>query len=149
MLPGIGCCGGAGRTTRRFWWNGASASRARCSETERPMGGSIERRVGGPSSTRHRKMPNRWQRACSPSLLVLNGRRFKVPILLDLFCGAGVGADGYADLGFTITGVDINPQPNYPYAFIQDDALQWLERIRLFRNFDVIHASPPCQTHTE
>lgn len=40
---------------------------------------------------------------------------------LDLFCGAGGCSRGYADVGFRMTGVDINPQPHYPYEFVQAD----------------------------
>lgn len=68
--------------------------------------------------------------------------------LLDLFCGAGLAADGYHAAGFdSIVGVDINPQPNYPYEFIQGDALDVLRTWDLTQ-FDAIHASPPCQAHT-
>jgi DNA (cytosine-5)-methyltransferase 1 len=68
--------------------------------------------------------------------------------LLDLYCGAGMASDGYAAAGIThIVGVDINPQPFYPYTFTQDDALAVLES-ELPEDFDLIHASPPCQAHT-
>lgn len=69
------------------------------------------------------------------------------PLLLDLFCKAGGAAAGYHRAGFDITGVDIAPQPNYPYPFIQADALQFLaEDERVKRDcFDAYHASPPCQ----
>lgn len=68
--------------------------------------------------------------------------------LLDLFCGAGMASEGYAAAGFTeIVGVDINPQPHYPYEFRQDNALEWLEDGWL-DGFDAIHASPPCQAFT-
>lgn len=49
-------------------------------------------------------------------------------------------AKGYNDAGFEVVGVDIVPQPNYPYEFHQADAMTY----RL-DGFDVIHASPPCQ----
>lgn len=69
--------------------------------------------------------------------------------LLDLFCGAGMASDGYHLAGYShIVGVDINPQPNYPYEFIQGDALEILADVEYLAQFDLIHASPPCQAHT-
>ncbi len=65
--------------------------------------------------------------------------------LLDLFCGAGGAAVGYHQAGFTeIVGVDIEPQPNYPFTFIRDDALGFAF-VEDLVGFDLIHASPPCQ----
>ena len=62
--------------------------------------------------------------------------------LLDLYCGAGGCSVGYHRAGFEVVGVDIEPQPNYPYKFIQMDAIEFLKTQDLSQ-FDVIHASPP------
>jgi DNA (cytosine-5)-methyltransferase 1 len=67
--------------------------------------------------------------------------------LLDLFCGAGMASDGYVQAGWSVEGIDINDQPNYPYHFTQADALEILNTDHPER-FDAIHASPPCQAHT-
>jgi DNA (cytosine-5)-methyltransferase 1 len=67
--------------------------------------------------------------------------------LLDLFCGAGGAAVGYHRAGFTdIVGVDHRPMPRYPFQFVQADALEYLACF--WPQFDVIHASPPCQRYS-
>lgn len=68
------------------------------------------------------------------------------PRLLDLFCCAGGAGFGYARAGFEVVGVDIEPQPNYPFEFHQGDAIEYL--LEHGHEFDVIHASPPCQTYS-
>ncbi len=42
-----------------------------------------------------------------------------------------------------MTGIDICPQPQYPYRFIQADMLDFP-----LEGYDAYHASPPCQLFT-
>ncbi|MFD7482548.1 DNA cytosine methyltransferase [Streptomyces mirabilis] len=72
------------------------------------------------------------------------GRR---PRLLDLFCCQGGAAKGYDDAGFDVTGVDKDPQPRYPFRFIQGNAITFVREHGA--EFDFIHGSPPCQHDTE
>jgi DNA (cytosine-5)-methyltransferase 1 len=69
-----------------------------------------------------------------------------MPLLLDLFCGAGGAAMGYHRAGFRVIGVDLKPQPHYPFKFYQGDFMEALARD--LRHVDVIHASPPCQAYS-
>jgi DNA (cytosine-5)-methyltransferase 1 len=82
--------------------------------------------------------------------------------LLDAFCGAGGCTKGYQEAGFYVVGVDIKPQPNYcGDEFLRADALGVLEGIvsaiehgrepmnGLIGSFAAVHASPPCQAHSD
>ena len=86
--------------------------------------------------------------------------------VLDLFCGAGGASEGYRRAGYEVVGVDLRPQPHYPFRFIRYDAMVLLEAmargwgpIRIqqhqqadfifdARDYDFVHLSPPCQVHT-
>jgi len=66
--------------------------------------------------------------------------------VLDLFCCGGGAGMGYHQAGFEVTGVDIAPQPKYPFVFVLGDALGYVKSHG--HEFDLIHASPPCQAFT-
>ncbi len=72
--------------------------------------------------------------------------KMKSPRLLDLYCCAGVGAIGYQQAGFHVTGIDKARYSTYAGDdHLVADALEVLADTAYLRQFDAIHASPPCQ----
>lgn len=68
-------------------------------------------------------------------------------IALDLFCGAGGAAQGIYDAGIKeIIGVDSVHQPNFPFEFFCEDAIEFMDNG--LEEFDFIWASPPCQAYS-
>ncbi len=68
-------------------------------------------------------------------------------VMLDTFCKAGGATKGYQRAGWYVVGIDIEPQPRYcGDEFIQADALEFIATRG--REFDAIHASPPCQKYS-
>lgn len=93
---------------------------------------------------------------------MLSPRNPMKPRILDLFCGAGGAAMGLHQAGFEVVGVDIKPQPHYPFEFVEQDTLQALRHLRdgapimqtnnllwHVEDFDALWASPPCQAWTK
>lgn len=68
--------------------------------------------------------------------------------LLDLYCGVGGASVGYHQAGFEVYGVDLKHGKRYPFIYMRADVLQVLQDEEYINQFDVIHASPPCQTHS-
>jgi hypothetical protein len=64
--------------------------------------------------------------------------------LLDIFCGAGGASKGYELAGFDVTGIDLKSGKRYPFTYIKKDFKTLT--IEDLQDYDVIHASPPCQT---
>jgi DNA (cytosine-5)-methyltransferase 1 len=69
---------------------------------------------------------------------------------LDLFCSAGGAGEGYRRAGYDVTGVDIVRRScGYPCGeLVIADCLEVMTDLEFLRSFDLIHASPPCQTHS-
>jgi DNA (cytosine-5)-methyltransferase 1 len=73
------------------------------------------------------------------------------PLLIDLYCCAGGASMGYFRAGFDVVGVDLHPQPNYPFEFVQADALEFVAKHGAHyrgRPIATWGASPPCQFAT-
>jgi DNA (cytosine-5)-methyltransferase 1 len=68
--------------------------------------------------------------------------------LLDLFCGVGGASVGYAEAGFEVHGVDLKHGKRYPFTYTRANVLDILKDQEFINQFDLIHASPPCQTHS-
>jgi DNA (cytosine-5)-methyltransferase 1 len=66
--------------------------------------------------------------------------------VLDLFCGAGGASMGYFNAGFDVIGIDNKPHKDYPFVMVVADVMELTPDY--LQQFDLIHASPPCQPFT-
>jgi DNA (cytosine-5)-methyltransferase 1 len=77
-------------------------------------------------------------------------RKIDGPII-DLYCGAGGASVGIAKVfpNHPILGIDIRPQPHYPFMFLQADVMS--KRLQSFL-YSIkpyfVWASPPCQGYS-
>jgi DNA (cytosine-5)-methyltransferase 1 len=62
------------------------------------------------------------------------------------YCCQGGDSMGWHLAGFDVTGVDKDPQPRYPFPFIQGDAIEYIKAHG--HEYDLIAGSPPCQYYT-
>jgi DNA (cytosine-5)-methyltransferase 1 len=86
--------------------------------------------------------------AMATLLLMTTQKKRRPTRLLDLYCCAGGAAMGYHLGGFDeIIGVDHIRKRNYPFKQIKADVPTFLKEkpMEWFRQFDLIHASPPCR----
>ena len=68
--------------------------------------------------------------------------------VLDLCCKAGGISMGWWRKGFNVVGIDKDPQPNYPFEFVQADALEYLTKLTRsgeIERYAAVLASWPCQ----
>jgi DNA (cytosine-5)-methyltransferase 1 len=83
------------------------------------------------------------------------------PVIIDFFCCGGGASVGFERAGFDVLGIDNEPQPHYPFEFMQMSALDALDILNSggkieFDTGRVIDAddvaayvgSPPCKVHT-
>lgn len=92
----------------------------------------------------------RVKRDGRPCRVSRNKKNMKRKKLLDLYSGAGLAAIGYKQAGFHVTGVDIEKKTCYAGdTWIQADAIEILSDVKFCRQFDAIHASPPCQKYSQ
>lgn len=66
--------------------------------------------------------------------------------LLDTYCCQGGASMGYYLAGFEVEGVDLSPQPRYPFPFHQGDAVEFIREHG--HEYDVITGSPTCRRWT-
>jgi DNA (cytosine-5)-methyltransferase 1 len=71
------------------------------------------------------------------------------PLIVDAFCKAGGAGMGYHRAGFDVVGIDIEPQPRYPFEFIQGNVFDLLPQVVGWYRPVAIHGSPVCKVHSD
>lgn len=71
------------------------------------------------------------------------------PVIIDFYCCQGGKSAGLRRAGFRVIGVDKDPQPNYPFDFVQGNVLEiFWDVLRRYRPV-AVSGSPPCQAKTK
>jgi DNA (cytosine-5)-methyltransferase 1 len=79
------------------------------------------------------------------------------PLIADFYCGAGGAGAGYERAGFRVVGIDVKPQPHFPFEFIEHDAIELMDSWLAGENnyglelgdFAAWTGSPPCDDFTK
>ena len=69
------------------------------------------------------------------------------PRALDAYCGGGGTSKGLADAGWLVDGVDLYPQPGYPFKIYKADAVAFINEYG--HKYEAIVTGPVCKWYSK